>query len=75
MKNIKTEERVNAFGWIQYSEQNDFLLIVLKEPLLEGEDYSLFLAFEGQISSDLDGLYVSTYHEGNPYEGDTNTER
>lgn len=73
--NTKSKERINIKGMIHHQNQNDFLEILLKEQLKEGEDYSLFLAFEGEISSDPDGLYVSTYHEGNPNEGDTNTER
>lgn len=68
--NTKSKESINIKGMIHHQNQNDFLEILLKEQLKEGEDYSLSLAFAGEISSDLDGLYVSTYHEG-----DTNTER
>lgn len=74
--NTKNNERINAPKMIADEDKSDFLEILLDEPLEAGEDYSLFLAFKGEISSGLDALYGSTYHEGNPaYEGDTSTER
>lgn len=74
--NTKNNERINAPKMIAHEDKSDFLEILLDEPLEAGEDYSLFLAFEGEISGRFDGLYGSTYHEGTPaYEGDTSTER
>lgn len=74
--NTKNDERINAPKMIAHEDTSDFLEILLDEPLVAGEDYSLFLAFKGEMSIGLDALYVSTYHEGNPaYEGDTSTER
>lgn len=74
--NTKNNEKINVTKIIHHNDQSDFLEIQLDKPLEERGDYSLFLAFMGEISNNLDGLYLSTYYEGDPdYEGDTDTER
>lgn len=74
--NTKANKRINARVMIPYNEQSDFLEIQLDESLEAGEDYSLFLAFKGQMSEGLDGLYVSSYSEGMPAsENETNKTR
>ncbi|XP_059192055.1 alanyl (membrane) aminopeptidase-like b [Centropristis striata] len=55
---------------------HNFLEIKLNKDLEVGGNYSLFLAFEGEMLNVPDSLYVSTYIEGVPAsEDDTNTER
>lgn len=74
--NIKNNMRTNISEWKLHDDQSDFLEVLLEEPLEEGEDYSLFLAFLGEMSENHDGLYISTYQEGEPeYEDDTGTYR
>lgn len=59
-----------------HTDESDFLEIQLNDALEAGMNYSLFLAFKGEISDNLEALYVSTYNEGLPAdEGDTNSER
>lgn len=43
--------------------ESDFLAIELKESLETGGNYSLFLSFQGNISENLQTLYVSQYTE------------
>lgn len=59
-----------------HEDDSNFLEIQLNEVLAAGGNYSLFLAFRGELSEFPEALYVSTYTEGDPaYEGDPNTER
>lgn len=61
---------------ILHEDQSDFLEIKLNEALEARMNYSLFLAFLGNVNENLEGLFLSTYQEGNPeYEGDTDVER
>lgn len=74
--NTKTNKRINAPVMTPFNEQSDLLEIQLDESLEAGEDYSLFLAFKGEMSEGLDGLYVSSYSEGaTASENDTNKTR
>ncbi|XP_041651313.1 alanyl (membrane) aminopeptidase a [Cheilinus undulatus] len=60
----------------QQKNETNFLEIHLEDVLEAGGNYSLFLAFAGEISPNLNGLFVSTYIEGHPaYEGDTDADR
>ncbi|KAM6946022.1 alanyl (membrane) aminopeptidase-like b [Aplochiton taeniatus] len=43
--------------------ESNFLEVRLKEPLVEGGNYSLFTAFEGLLTDNLEGLYFSKYTE------------
>ncbi|XP_070763184.1 alanyl (membrane) aminopeptidase-like b [Enoplosus armatus] len=71
-----TNEVLPVSGLKYHEDASDFLEIQLNYALEAGGNYSLFLAFKGEITERLDALYVSTYLEGNPaYEGDPNTER
>ncbi|XP_041853579.1 alanyl (membrane) aminopeptidase a isoform X2 [Melanotaenia boesemani] len=71
-----TNEQISASQPVLHQDESNFLEIQLDESLKAGGNYSLFLAFEGAISDNLEGLYVSTYIEGSlAYEGDTNAER
>ncbi|RVE71361.1 hypothetical protein OJAV_G00051250, partial [Oryzias javanicus] len=51
----------------QYHNQSEFLVIQLEEYLQAKMNFSLFLSFEGQMSTYLESLYVSTYTEAYPY--------
>lgn len=74
--NIKNNTRTNISEWKVHDDQSDILEVLLEEPLEAGEEYSLFLAFLGEISENHDGLYISTYQEGElEYEDDTGTYR
>lgn len=67
---------VKALQIIPHNDQSNFLEIVLEERLAAGKNYTLFLAFEGEMSYVLDGMFMSTYEEDQPdYEGDENTKR
>uniref|UniRef100_UPI0037E79971 alanyl (membrane) aminopeptidase-like b n=1 Tax=Semicossyphus pulcher TaxID=241346 RepID=UPI0037E79971 len=60
----------------QYENGTNFLEIHLRDALEAGGNYSLFLAFKGEISESLEGLFLSTYVHGQPaYEGDTDADR
>lgn len=74
--NTKDNVRINAPQIIPHNDQSNFLEILLENPLEAGENYTLFLAFEGEMSYVLNGMFVSSYEEGQPdYEGDENTKR
>lgn len=62
--NVDTDAMIGVSGLKHHEDQSDFLEIQLEEVLKEGGNYSLFLAFEGEISEYLQSLYVSTYTEG-----------
>lgn len=71
-----TNKGIRVTGMKHHEDQSDFLEIQLADALVAGGNYSLFLAFKGDISENLDALYVSTYLQGHPaYEGDTDVER
>ncbi|XP_076589916.1 alanyl (membrane) aminopeptidase-like b [Chaetodon auriga] len=73
--NMKRNEMIGVSEMKHHENQSNVLEIRLNETLEAGGNYSLFLAFKGELLEH-DGLYVSTYHEGKPaYEGDTNTKR
>ncbi|XP_034734454.1 alanyl (membrane) aminopeptidase a [Etheostoma cragini] len=74
--NEKTNKMIGVSAMKTHTDDTNFLEVQLNEALEEGESYSLSLSFKGEISEQLDGMYVSTYVEGVPeYEGDTNTDR
>ena len=49
--------------WI--NEQNQFLVVEMKENLTERQEYILHTVFEGELAEDLGGLYRSTYENSN----------
>ncbi|XP_044213044.1 alanyl (membrane) aminopeptidase a [Thunnus albacares] len=76
VKTKKSDQKVSVFRMKHHEDGSDFLEIQLNNALEAGYNYSLSLTFEGEISENLEGLYVSTYNDGVPaYEGDTNSER
>ncbi|XP_039988747.1 aminopeptidase N-like isoform X2 [Xiphias gladius] len=59
-----------------HEDESNFLEIQLNDALEAESNYSLFLAFKGEISENLEALYVSSYLQGIPaHESDTNAER
>ncbi|XP_061628759.1 alanyl (membrane) aminopeptidase-like b [Phyllopteryx taeniolatus] len=76
VKNKNTNKEIRTANMKYHTDESNFLEIQLKDQLEEGMNYSLFLAFKGEISQHLQALYVSTYDEGFPHPDDnTNTDR
>ncbi|KAM7414030.1 hypothetical protein PAMA_019041 [Pampus argenteus] len=73
VKDRDTNALFTVSHMIFHADESDFLEIKITSALKAGANYSLFLAFEGQISEILEALYVSTYYEGLP--DDENSER
>lgn len=70
--NTKSKKRIGVSQLKLHEGPNDLLEIQLTETLEEGEDYGLFLAFKGVLTKGLDGLFITTYNEGNStHEGGT----
>uniref|UniRef100_A0A3Q0RHY4 Aminopeptidase n=1 Tax=Amphilophus citrinellus TaxID=61819 RepID=A0A3Q0RHY4_AMPCI len=61
VRNKDTNKNVPVSGLKHYDDESDFLEVQLKEPLEAGGNYSLLLAFRGDVSDNLEGLYVSRY--------------
>ncbi|KAK1874928.1 Aminopeptidase N [Dissostichus eleginoides] len=71
-----TDEGIRVTKMENHQDQTNFLEIELDCALKMGGNYSLFLAFRGEVSSGLVGMYGSTYEEGIPaHEDDTDTDR
>eukprot|EP00064_Thunnus_orientalis_P009553 superscaffoldBa00001222_g9577 len=62
----KSDQKVSVFRMKHHEDGSDFLEIQLNNALEAGYNYSLSLTFEGEISENLEGLYVSTYNDGVP---------
>ncbi|XP_077452089.1 alanyl (membrane) aminopeptidase-like b [Stigmatopora argus] len=73
VKNETTQKDIKIIDTKYHEDGSNFLEIQLNDALKKGINYSLFLAFEGEISQRLQALYVSTYHEGMTHS--ENTER
>uniref|UniRef100_A0A8C6TIW3 Aminopeptidase n=1 Tax=Neogobius melanostomus TaxID=47308 RepID=A0A8C6TIW3_9GOBI len=64
VKNRDSNKYLGVEECIFHKDESDFLEIVLNEALEVGGNYSLFLNFSADINEYLDGLYLSTYQEG-----------
>ncbi|XP_042352680.1 alanyl (membrane) aminopeptidase a [Plectropomus leopardus] len=74
--NKDNNEKIGVSAMKKHDDGSYFLEIQLNEVLEAGRNYSLFLAFEGEMSTFLDGMYASTYAEGVPaFEDDKNAQR
>ncbi|XP_074533010.1 alanyl (membrane) aminopeptidase-like b isoform X2 [Halichoeres trimaculatus] len=62
--------RIGVSSMRNFENGSNFLEINLVDNMEEGGNYSLFLAFKGEISENLQGLYVSHYVEGHPVDED-----
>jgi len=70
-----TDEGIRVTRMKNHQDQTNFLEIELDYALKKGGNYSLFLAFRGELGY-LDGMYSSLYKEGIPaHEDDTDTDR
>lgn len=58
-----TGETVGVATFTSFADEKDFLEIELEENLKAGGNYSLFLAFQGGVSENLETLYLSKYTE------------
>uniref|UniRef100_A0A1A8PTP5 Aminopeptidase n=2 Tax=Nothobranchius rachovii TaxID=451742 RepID=A0A1A8PTP5_9TELE len=69
-------ELVKIDRYLHHEDESHFLELQLSEYLEAGRNYSLFLAFEGEMSENLEALYVSKYVESRPAsENETIAER
>lgn len=69
-------EKIGVSAVNHHKDNSDFLEIQLDDALEAGGNYSLFLAFKGDMFENFDGMFVSTYLEGVPaHEGDENVVR
>ncbi|XP_073328613.1 alanyl (membrane) aminopeptidase-like b [Pagrus major] len=76
LMNTKTREMIKVLKIIPHNDQSDFLEMPLDKSLEVEGNYSLSLSFSGEISENLEALFVSTYVEGNPAAGgDTERQR
>ncbi|XP_017284424.1 alanyl (membrane) aminopeptidase a [Kryptolebias marmoratus] len=67
---------ISINSYTSYKDETDFLKIELINTLLAGKNYSLFLAFQGELSENLNTLYVSKYTETDrSSENETTVER
>uniref|UniRef100_A0A1A7XIV8 Aminopeptidase n=1 Tax=Iconisemion striatum TaxID=60296 RepID=A0A1A7XIV8_9TELE len=74
--NKNTNELVKIDGYVHHEDESHFFELQLNEYLEAGRNYSLFLAFEGEMSENLETLYVSKYVESRPAsENETIAER
>lgn len=76
LMNTKTREMIKVLKMMHHNDQSDFLEMPLDNALEVGGNYSLYLSFTGEISENLEALFVSTYQEGDPAtEDDTGRQR
>lgn len=57
-------EKINS-SLKSYEDESNFLEVQLIKPLEAGANYSLHLVFQGEISENLESLFMSIYDEGN----------
>ena len=50
---------------VTYDEPRHFLNVHLRERLVEGEVYQLYMEFSGKLPGDGVGLYYTSYRDGN----------
>lgn len=62
--NENTKRNIKVSGLQHYDDESDFLEIELMDALEAGENYSLFLSFHGEVSDNLEALYLSRYTDG-----------
>uniref|UniRef100_A0A674CM14 Aminopeptidase n=1 Tax=Salmo trutta TaxID=8032 RepID=A0A674CM14_SALTR len=68
---LDKEKIIKVDNTILYSNESNFLEIVLDSVLVKDGNYSLFTAFEGELLDDLAGFYMSSYKKGPSTEDDT----
>lgn len=76
MVSNKDKNEAITVSSVHQEEEGDFLVVKLNKNLQADGNYSLFLNFNGEMTNNLDGLYMSYYTEGIPeYEDDPNANR
>lgn len=48
---------------IEFQKENDFLILLLKEPLIGYHRYEIFISFHGKLDDGLAGFYRSSYYD------------
>ncbi|CAL8262569.1 unnamed protein product [Merluccius merluccius] len=61
--NVDTKKIVPHLDYKEYDDGTHFLEVQMTDALTDGGNYSLFVAFQGEMQDDLSGMYVSTYNE------------
>uniref|UniRef100_A0AAX7URT5 Aminopeptidase n=1 Tax=Astatotilapia calliptera TaxID=8154 RepID=A0AAX7URT5_ASTCA len=59
--NENTKRNIKVSGMKHRDDESDFLELELMDPLETGGNYSLFLSFHGEVSDNLEALYLSRY--------------
>lgn len=62
--NENTKRNIKVSGMKHHDDERDFLELELMDPLETGGNYSLFLSFHGEVSDNLEALYLSRYTDG-----------
>ncbi|XP_039902910.1 alanyl (membrane) aminopeptidase a [Simochromis diagramma] len=62
--NENTKRNIKVSGMKHHDDESDFLELELMDPLEAGGNYSLFLSFHGEVSDNLEALYLSRYTDG-----------
>lgn len=62
--NENTKRNIKVSGMKHRDDESDFLELELMDPLETGGNYSLFLSFHGEVSDNLEALYLSRYTDG-----------
>uniref|UniRef100_A0A3Q4I5P4 Aminopeptidase n=1 Tax=Neolamprologus brichardi TaxID=32507 RepID=A0A3Q4I5P4_NEOBR len=62
--NENTKRNIKVSGLQHYDDESDFLKIELMDALEAEGNYSLFLSFHGEVSDNLEALYLSRYTDG-----------
>lgn len=75
VKNKDTNEVITVSS-VHQEEEGNFLVVKVNKNLEVDGNYSLSLGFNGEMTNNLDGLFMSYYTEGTPdYEDDPNANR
>lgn len=60
----KVDGAVIPISSFKQDKDRQFFIILLRQPLQMGTNYSVFINFKGPLTDDLAGLYYSTYNRG-----------
>jgi aminopeptidase N len=67
-KTVKVVARINnaeiPISSFKQDVDRQFFIILLRQPLQKGSNYSVSMSFKGPLKDDLAGLYYSTYKRG-----------
>ncbi|CAH1985341.1 unnamed protein product [Acanthoscelides obtectus] len=57
------DSKTQKISKINYDKENDFLIILLTEPLKEDHKYEIYIPFSGKLDDGLAGFYRSSYYD------------